>query len=319
MDLITLVDRLLRDRPALYDMVQKRERLRLLCGRLLLIFCVTTAVYGAVMGGFRCLHPAYFFSDFELVVSDHDPIRGKVAALALDTRTVYTHTLPLPEGTYGTVRFNLSEPSEPYEVYYVGEAKGYGEIVLSPSSMLSETALWRLPLIVAVKTPLLFLLTLLICSLALYVINLVLGLRLHFLPTMALALSALTGTGVVLAGAAPIAALFTIVTESYHFMKMFHVVVFAAAGLFGVRILWEGMIRMQASDGGGERARSVGLRVRLVLLAWLFLYAFVGAQLAWTLKPFLGTPYLPATPPFRLDRGNIFVSTLGSAGQLRRD
>lgn len=30
------------------------------------------------------------------------------------------------------------------------------------------------------------------------------------------------------------------------------------------------------------------------------------------LKPFLGTPYLPATPPFRLERGNIFVSTFGS-------
>ena len=43
----------------------------------------------------------------------------------------------------------------------------------------------------------------------------------------------------------------------------------------------------------------------------------MGAQVAWTLKPFLGTPYLPETPPFRLDKGNIFVSTLESLHSIR--
>lgn len=316
MDLIKMVDRLLRDRTSLYDMARDGEQLRPLCSKLLLVFCITTAVYGSVMGGFRCLHPAYSFSDFELTLPDHDPVQGKVAALAPETQTVYTKTTPLPAATRGTIRFNLSHPTEPYDVYWVGEVEGYGEIVLAPDSILAEPGLWKLPLIVAVKTPLLFLLTLLVCSLALYAVNLVLGLRLHFLPTMTLMLFALTGTGVVLAVFAPIAALFTIVTASYHFMKMLHVLVFAAAGLFGVKILGEGMVRMQSSPDGETKLGFIGARTRLVLMCWLLLYCLVGAQLAWTLKPFLGTPYLPATPPFRLARGNIFVSTLGSVGQL---
>jgi len=316
MDLIKMVDRLLRDRNSLYDMAKDGTQLRPMCGRLLLVFCVTTAVYGSVMGGFRCLHPAYYFSDFELSVPDRAPVQGKVAALAPETQTIYTKTAPLPSATRGTIRFNLSHPSEPYEVYWVGEDKGYGEIVLAPDSVLGEAGLWKLPLLVAVKTPLLFLLTLLVCSLALYVINLVLGLRLHFLPTVTLMLFALAGTGVVLAVFAPIAALFTIVTASYHFMKMLHVLVFIADGLFGVKILGEGMIRMQTPPDGETKLSFGRARTRFVLLCWLLLYCLVGAQLAWTLKPFLGTPYLPATPPFRLDRGNIFVSTLGSATQL---
>ena len=46
------------------------------------------------------------------------------------------------------------------------------------------------------------------------------------------------------------------------------------------------------------------------------LYALVGGQLAWTLKPFLGTPYLPETPPFRIESGNIYVSAFKTVGKL---
>jgi len=170
---------------------------------------------------------------------------------------------------------------------------------------------------VALKTPLVFVLTLLVCALALYVLNLAFGLQLRFLPSMTLALFALAGTGVMLAVFAPIALLFTVVTANYHFMKILHVLVFGIAGVFGVRILAEGLARMTGPPGEGAGAVRTTGRTRLLLLAWLLLYCLVGAQVAWTMKPFLGTPYLPETPPFRVDKGNIFVNTMESWRQLR--
>jgi len=197
-------------------------------------------------------------------------------------------------------------------VVEVGVEKGYNRITLAPDAVLTEGGRWTQPLMVAVKIPLLLLLTLIVCALALYILNLAFGMKLHFAPSMTLMLFALAGTGVMLVVFAPIALLFTVVTTSYHFMKIMHVIVFGISGLFGARILYEGLINIQAPEGDEPQAGAAPGHANLVLFSWLLLYCLVGAQLAWTLKPFLGTPYLPATPPFRLDKGNIFVSTIES-------
>jgi hypothetical protein len=106
--------------------------------------------------------------------------------------------------------------------------------------------------------------------------------------------------------------LFTVVTENYHFMKVLHVLVFAIAGAFGVSVLHGGLKRLAPRGFAGF------LRVKALLLSWLVLYALVGGQVAWTLKPFLGTPYLPATPPFRIESGNIYVSMARSVTRMGR-
>lgn len=79
------------------------------------------------------------------------------------------------------------------------------------------------------------------------------------------------------------------------------------AGLFGVKVLAEGMARLAPQSAKGFKK---------VLLTWLLLYCIVGGQIAWTLKPFLGTPYLPATPPFRVEGGNIYVSFAQSLSKM---
>jgi len=312
MNLIGMIDELLRNRSALYQQAQQQDQLRPLCLRLLVFFLLSSAIYGAVMGAYRSIHPAYFFSDFELITADQPPIKGDVAGMMVERNTVYTHAKLPPEITDATIRFNRTNPSDPYIVNSIGEEKGYTKIVLAPETVLTENNRWMQPAMVAVKIPLLFLLTLLVCSLALYILNLAFGMKLHFAPSMTLMLFALAGTGVMLVVFAPISLLFSVVTTSYHFMKILHVVVFVIAGLFGVKILGEGLANMQEPEDDVVQAyRSKG-RAQLVLFSWLLLYCLVGAQLAWTLKPFLGTPYLPATPPFRLDKGNIFVSTIES-------
>lgn len=339
MNLLTMMDELLRNRETLYRTARDGGNIGLLSRRLLLLFLLSSALYGAVMGTFRGLHPTYFFSDFELTAAAGAPVLGDVAGMTPETRSIYTSTTLPPISPGMQVRFNRTDPSEVYTVQSIGVEKGYNKIVLAPGGALTERGSWVLPALVALKIPLLFLLTLLVCSLALYIFNLAVGMRLHFGPVMLLMLFALAGTGVLLVVFTPIALLFSVVTTSYHFMKIMHVLIFVVAGIFGVKILSEGLTAMQdrpdetsvaiteeitvpapppafPSQRSGTttstRHSGTSQRVHSVLVAWLFLYCLVGAQLAWTLKPFLGTPYLPATPPFRLEQGNIFVSTLES-------
>ena len=310
MNPVSMMDKLLRDRESLYARAAQGDGLGGLCLKLLLIFIVTSALYGAAMGSFRWFHPEYYFSDYE-VVAPAAQAAGRVAGTNVAERKVYLVDKPAPPLADAEVRFNVSRPTDPYKVVSVGEEKGYGFLTLEPDAPLEEPGAWMLPLLVALKTPLLFVVSLVACCLVLYTLNLAFGMGLHFLPSMTLMAFALAATGVMLGVFIPVVALFSVVTESYHFMKILHVAVFAIAGLFGVTVLYGGLKRL-APEGIDSR------KIRALLLSWLLLYGLVGGQLAWTLKPFLGTPYLPATPPFRVESGNIYVSVFESISQLSR-
>jgi hypothetical protein len=309
MKLLSLMDGLLRDRNTLYEQAAQGTNLAALFARLMLVFALTAALYGACMGTYRMFHPYYFFSDFELRGEQHEPLQGDIAGINPLTKTIYTHRTDLPKLTTADIRFNVSEPSEPMTVQEIGVEKGYGKIVLAPTENIAELQPWKIPPYVALKAPLLFLLTLLVCAPALYVLNLLFDIRLHFMPVMVLMAFALASTGTVLAVFVPIAGLFSVVTDSYHFMKIFHVGVFAVAGAFGVKVLSEGLVKLTAENRKG---------VKPLMMSWLLLYCLVGAQIAWSLKPFLGTPYLPATPPFRVDTGNVYVSGFQSFFQMTK-
>ena len=318
MHLFGMMDRLLRNRDELYQAAAEGRSVGGLVVKLLLVFVVTSALYGAVMGSYRWRHSRYVFSDFELMTAEGTVHRGKVAGMNTDPPRVYTRlndgggAAGLPElaaGDTASIRFNVTRPTDPYSVASVGEEKGYGVIQLAEGSQVAEPRGWRVVLWVAGKTPLLFILTLLVCCLALYVLNLMLGVGLPFGRTLVPMAFGLATTGTMLGVFTPIAMLFTVVTASYHFMNLMHLLVFAFTGLFGVRVLFEGLMRLAPPGTGRSRAF-------LLVCSWLVIYALVGAQLAWTLKPFIGTPYLPATPPFRIEAGNIYVSFIRSLGQL---
>ena len=301
MQLLKTMDSLFRDREALYDEARGRG----VFARMMVVFVLASGAYGVAMGSFRLFHAQYFFSDFEIATAAKQKVQGKVLGVNPETRTVYTERMdPVPGAQ--NIRFNVSFPSESVPVVSMGEEQDFGTIVLPPATELEEPDAWRIPLFVALKTPLLFVLALLVCAPALYVFNLAYDARLHFIPVMNLLSLALAATGTMLAVAMPIALLFSVVTESYHFMKLFHVGVFVVAGTFGVKVLREGLAKLVPE----------GKSVKPLLWTWLLLYSLVGGQLAWTLKPFLGTPYLPATPPFRIEAGNIYVSAFRSMSQF---
>ena len=158
----------------------------------------------------------------------------------------------------------------------------------------------------ALKLPLLFLLTLGICLPTLYLFNLVGGGRLSARQVIALALSAITVTSALTLAFAPITLFFQITARSYEFFVLLNVAVLTITGAVGLRYLTAGaqlLNRLDADEGQGPRVND-----RLLKL-WLLLYAGVGTQLGWTLRPFFGFPGEPFVL-FRPLRSNFYAGVV---------
>ena len=174
--------------------------------------------------------------------------------------------------------------------------------------MGSTHSLWQ-TLGSAVKLPLLFLATLIICSPTLYFFNLIFGSNQSLTQNFCLILTAITVTAVLLLSLAPIVLFFLLTTSNYQFFKLLNVGVFAIAGAIGVRFLGQGM---ESVSAGGQEG---GCGRRAVMWLWITVYAFVGSQMAWTLRPFIGAPGLK----FELLRqlgGNFYTNIFASIGEL---
>ncbi|MBM4048210.1 MAG: hypothetical protein FJ279_24165 [Planctomycetes bacterium] len=59
-------------------------------------------------------------------------------------------------------------------------------------------------------------------------------------------------------------------------------------------------------------------RHRLMLYAWFFFYIFVGIQMAWVLRPFVGDPNMPVTFFRREAWGNAYVVTANLVAHVIR-
>ncbi|MFK7803884.1 MAG: actin-binding WH2 domain-containing protein [Anaerolineae bacterium] len=177
--------------------------------------------------------------------------------------------------------------------------------------MGSTHSLWQ-ALSSAVKLPVMFLATLFICAPTLYFFNVLFGSNQSISQNIALILTAITVTAVLLLSFAPITLFFLLTTSQYQFFKLLNVVIFSASGMMGVVFLAQGM-RIVASDrGGGQDGASSR---RWVLRMWMFLYAFVGSQLAWTIRPFIGAPSIPFEL-FRQLGGNFYTNIFASIGEI---
>lgn len=181
---------------------------------------------------------------------------------------------------------------------------------------------WLQALASVVKLPCLYLLTLAICLPTLYLANLLFGGRLSARQVLALVLSAITITAVFTVSFAPIAFFFLITAQSYQFFVLLNVAILALTSLVGLRFLVDGVRHINAPaptdqvappesladapSPAAPRARPANLAL---LQTWLLLYAFVGTQLGWTLRPFFGTPDVPFQL-FRAAEGNFYTSVV---------
>jgi hypothetical protein len=172
----------------------------------------------------------------------------------------------------------------------------------------SSHSLWQ-ALSSAFKLPLLFLATALICIPTLYFFNILFGARQNLNQNLALILTPITVTAILLFSFAAITLFFMLTTSQYQFFKLLNVVFFAVAGITGMVFLVQGMrvVSITQEEGGSAR--------KWVLRFWILIYAFVGSQMAWTLRPFIGYPNAPFEL-FRQRGGNFYGDILVSIGEL---
>jgi hypothetical protein len=164
----------------------------------------------------------------------------------------------------------------------------------------------------AAKLPFLFLATFAVCFPAFYVVQVLVGSRLRLLQVVVLVTSALALTSVVLAAFVPVPAFFLITGANYYFQHLLHIVVVAAAGLFGMYALHDGLTTICERRGVYPRKAITIMRL------WAVLFGFVGIQMAWNLRPFLGD----RNQPFRVIghyQGNFYEAVIYAVKQLVTD
>jgi len=194
----------------------------------------------------------------------------------------------------------------------------------------------------AIKVPALFFLTLVVTFPSLYVFSALLGVRLGPKDTFRLILVPIVINLAVLASLGPITGFFTLSTTSYPFMKLLNVFFFTVAGIIGLKVLLAMLSSLEAAQSrppatlpelnkAAEAQSATAQAVTAIpvprplsrektaasrtFLVWVVIYALVGAQMGWILRPFIGRPDLP----FQLFRGreaNFFIDVLRTLGQL---
>ncbi|MDY7077713.1 MAG: actin-binding WH2 domain-containing protein [Chloroflexota bacterium] len=178
----------------------------------------------------------------------------------------------------------------------------YGAVMGSTHSLLQTLSS-------AVKLPALFLATLVVCSPTLYFFNLIFGSNQSLTQNLALILTAITVTAVLLLSSSPILLFFLLTTRSYQFFKLLNVGIFTISGVVGVQFLSQGMQIVSDSSREGASARQNVVRL------WILVYAFVGSQMAWTLRPFIGAPSIKFEW-FRQLGGNFYANVFASMGEI---
>jgi hypothetical protein len=169
-------------------------------------------------------------------------------------------------------------------------------------------------LFAAAKFPLVLLLTAAVCAPTLSAANAALGRASSARRDLALVVSSLAVTALILAAAAPLMILGAPIGLSgdsgepliqYHDMALLMAGACAVAGAAGLATFWRGLGRV-------ERGNRLAVAA-LVLAA----FTLVGAQMAWTLRPYLVRPRSPDIVFVRSLEGSLFDAVLRTADSSR--
>jgi hypothetical protein len=135
----------------------------------------------------------------------------------------------------------------------------------------------------ALKVPWLLLVTSLIALPSYFVLNTLFGLRRDFAEALRAVTAAQAGLAVILASLAPLTVFWYACSADYGAALRFNALMFATAS-FGAQILLRGYYQPLI-----RRNR----RHAVMLWSWLLIYVFVGIQMGWILRPFVGSPGSP--------------------------
>ncbi len=194
----------------------------------------------------------------------------------------------------------------------------------------------------AIKLPLVLIVTATLTMVFNWMAAVLLGLKIRFAQVAVLSFLALGVAAVLLASLAPVAWLFAVsvpapsleARATHNLLYLLHTVMVGGAGLAGMAVLWRTLERLEgrpkspaggrgssgrpsSTDGlgqdSGPEARDRGAlandgrRARRIFAAWVLSFALVGGEVAWALRPFVGSIYYPPAflRPDALD-GNVY-------------
>ena len=182
-------------------------------------------------------------------------------------------------------------------------------IVVCAAAYGAVLGMWhgaRLAAYDAVKLPLVLLVTATVTVGFSWIIAVASSVRLRFDQVAALTFLGLGTASVLLVSLAPVAWFFTICAPApsaatraaHNGLYLMHTGFVAACGLAGTRTLWNAMRRL-----GPPRT------MRSVYVLWVLSYALAGGQVAWALRPFVGSVSPQHPVVFLRDnalRGNVY-------------
>ncbi len=208
---------------------------------------------------------------------------------------------------------------------------------------------WMQTLASTIKMPLLFVLTLCVTFPSLYVFNALSGSRLTLQSVLRILVACMGVLLAVLASLGPIVVFFSLCTTSYPFMQLLNVATCGISGLLGLtfllrtlnRILWIQLgadIRFltpvsppppaaptsplqspgalpAVAPGPLERLSPTHAKAKTVFTIWTFVFALVGAQMSWVLRPFIGSSAIPFEW-IRQRESNFFLAVMGALNKL---
>ena len=135
------------------------------------------------------------------------------------------------------------------------------------------------------KVPLLLTISTAVCLPSFFVLNTLLGLREDFAAALRGVLAAQATVAVVLSSLLPVVVFAYASSGDYRFAVFTNGILFALATLAGQRTLNRHYRPLVSANRRHELGR----------VAWIVLYVFVAIQLAWVLRPFVGSPDLPVS------------------------
>jgi len=180
----------------------------------------------------------------------------------------------------------------------------YGIVMGSYHSFLQS-------MVAGLKVTFLFFSAILICFPSFYVIQQVLGSKMTLRQMVFIILSGFVLTAAIAISFAPIVILFQMTGGNYHFLQLLHVAIFIFSGIFGMRLMVEAL---KFACEKKDIYPNIGVNVFRI---WMIIFAFVGIQIAWNLRPFLCNK----TEEFKLFRkyeGNFYTAIIYSVQQLAK-
>jgi hypothetical protein len=157
----------------------------------------------------------------------------------------------------------------------------------------------------AIKLPLVLLGTAALSAPALTALGAALGRRVRLAADLALVITALAFGAMLLSACTPLILLGRAMDVSYHSMVLGLVGMFAIAGCASLRMI---VHALSVEHGPGRSSSIVGLCI---------VFALVGGQLSWALRPYLVRPRTPDVPFIRDVSDTLFDAITGSVRSAR--